>query len=163
MPVAVPQTMPKSLEELPQQSKWKKPIEFVRMDNIADATERDIFLHQKRRVSELPKDETLFEEQRARLDAALVKLKSGLRIPFILTFVSNVLTDQDIAWIAEQAGRSPTETATMIEAESAVCHKSKYALSSQFIADLLGIQPDTVSQRVRRARLQLAALLGGAP
>jgi RNA polymerase sigma factor (sigma-70 family) len=101
-------------------------------------------------------------DQRACLKAALKKLAPASRAAFLMTFAPDELGRDDFAWIAKETGRTVTETETLIEAERAAHCDAQYPLSSQFIADLLGLQQDTVSQRVRRARLQLAALLGDA-
>jgi DNA-directed RNA polymerase specialized sigma24 family protein len=69
--------------------------------------------------------------------------------------------EDDIAWISSESGMDLDEIRTLIEEERGASFTAEYPLSSNFIAELLGLQRDTVSQRVRRARVKLAALLGG--
>jgi len=89
--------------------------------------------------------------------AALAELDPCLRVPFLLTVMPDELEDADYAWIAQQtAQHSPSEIQKLIEDQRAGHHNKKHPLSGMFIAQLLGLSPAAVSQRVRRARLALA-------
>lgn len=88
--------------------------------------------------------------------AALDMLKPELRVPFLLTCALEQLQPRDYEWIAKQSGRTLEDVEVVIEKERAANSHLKYPLSSAFIANLLGLTQDNVSQRVRRARLALA-------
>lgn len=91
--------------------------------------------------------------------AALDMLKPELRVPFLLTCALEQLQPRDYEWIAKQSGRTIEEVENIVEAERAAHPERKYPLSSAFIANLLGLTQDNVSQRVRRARLALAQMI----
>ncbi len=110
-----------------------------------------------------PADLLALKEQQRRLASALKKLSPPSRVVFMLTVAPDDLSAADVRWIAEQTMQTCKAVENRIEAARAANCDAQYPLSSQFIAELLGLQQDAVSQRVRRARLQLAALLGGAP
>ena len=84
------------------------------------------------------------------------KLDPKYVVPFVLkskTLYSLLrLADVHLGWLSEQSGLPADELAEYIETEFHEHQDGKYPLSSGFIAALMGIMPDTVDQRARRAR-----------
>lgn len=91
---------------------------------------------------------------------ALAALDPAYRVPFKLTHMPDDLDNADLEWIAQQTGRgTPHDIGRLIDDQRAMHASKKYPLSGEFIADLLGLTPATVSQRVRRAVSKLIAQL----
>jgi len=106
-----------------------------------------------------PQQKLQIKEDKERLKNSLSQLELNYRVPFVLTCCYDFHTKEDIAWISDQCGKTPSQVENLIENELLFNSKKKHPISAPFIGALLNIENDTVAQRVRRARIKLRSLL----
>lgn len=95
-------------------------------------------------------------EEEADVRARLAAVPLELRVPFLLTYLVDMLSREELEWLAALRNTSVEDVEQLINEERAAHFGRRYPLSSAFIGALLGVSPDLVSQRVRRARALLA-------
>ena len=81
----------------------------------------------------------------------LNKVSVKLRVPYKLSFFPDLLTKEEFKWIQSETGLSTSEVKNKIKVNYDVSTKIR-PISSKFIAELLNLKQDAVSQRVSRVK-----------
>jgi len=128
--------------------------------SLDEKNENSLTLHEKIEDDKSnPQQQLQIKEDKERLKKVLSLLEPDYKVPFVLTCCYDFRTEEDIAWISDQCGKTPSQVKKLVEKELLFNSKKKYPISAPFIGALLNIENDTVAQRVCRARIKLRSLL----